>query len=90
MKFLGQVEAELNKTLKQLENQIMKDERSGEYHHFNNMLEKGMNKDEILEELQKHRSMAHHKWEEGKVQQQRNSFDVSDLWLCLPWRKGSY
>eukprot|EP01127_Copromyxa_protea_P002783 TRINITY_DN12734_c0_g1_i1.p1 TRINITY_DN12734_c0_g1~~TRINITY_DN12734_c0_g1_i1.p1 ORF type:complete len:544 (-),score=109.59 TRINITY_DN12734_c0_g1_i1:44-1654(-) len=63
----GQVEAEINKALKQLENQIMKDERAGQYVHFNDLLQTGMTKEQIMEELQKHREMAHHKWEEGKM-----------------------
>jgi hypothetical protein len=63
----GQVDAEINKTVKQLEGQIMKDERSAKFAHYNSLLAEGMTKDEIMEELQKHRSMAHHKWEDGKV-----------------------
>lgn len=57
----------MNKALKQLEGQIMKDERSSNYAHFNAMLSKGLCKDEIVEQLTVHRAMAHHKWEEGKV-----------------------
>lgn len=65
--FLGKVDAELNKNIREIESSVMKAQRAGDFNNFLTLPQEAMVPDEILEELQKYKEMGKFKVEEGKV-----------------------